>query len=158
MRILGIFIVSAALFSCGTAKNQADNIIEEEVVEISENNQILPDDVIKITAEIGAFKESDPFDIDTAYVIDNSLFIHIKYGGGCKDHGFELIGSPVIMKSLPPKRSIQLNHVNPNDMCKAIVSKIIEVDIRNLATEQKSGSQIFFYLKGWKEQLLYTYN
>lgn len=156
MRKVGILILSITLFSCGTAKNQVDEIIEEEVV--AEAPPPVSEEItVPVESEIGSFEESDPIDIDSAYIIGNKMFIHVKYGGGCKDHIFKMIGSPMVMKSLPPKRSIQLYHKNNDDMCKAIVMKVLEIDLKNLAYQQQTDSEIVFILKNYKNELKYTY-
>lgn len=156
MRKVGVVLLMGILFSCGTTKNQAEEVIIEQITEVTAppvNDQ----ETIKIDSEIGSFEESDPLNIDTAYVVGNKMFIHVLYGGGCKDHTFKLIGSPMIMKSFPPKRSIYLYHKNNDDMCKALIPKILEVDLTNLAYQQQPGSEIIFILKNYKNELKYTY-
>ena len=81
----------------------------------------------------------------------------VSYGGGCKDHEFQVIGSLAIAKSQPPIRGVQIVHQSNDDNCKAIVRKKLEVDIKDLTYMPEEGSQIYFTIDGWDGRLLYTY-
>lgn len=157
MKKIWFVLVTLTLISCGTTKNQPNELMNSESTETEVEEPSVTEETIKVNSEIGSFEESDPLDIDSAYVIGNKLFLHIRYGGGCKDHSFKLIGSPMVMKSMPPKRSIQLYHNSNQDLCKAIVPKILEVDLKNIAYQQVPGSEIIFILKGYKNEIKYTY-
>ena len=109
------------------------------------------------TFTIGEFKDSDLLDIQSAKIIKNTLFLVVTYSGGCAEHKFSFIGSPMIMKSLPPKRSVKLIHDKNNDSCRSIVTKTIEIDLKNIAYDQTPGSEIVFMLEGWDDQLKYTF-
>ena len=85
------------------------------------------------------------------------MYIDLTYGGGCKDHEFQLIGSLAIAKSYPPIRGIQLVHKANEDNCRALVRKRLEVNIEEIAYQQEEGSEIYLSLEGWKERIKYTY-
>lgn len=67
--------------------------------------------------------------IDTAWIANNTLHMHVRYSGGCKDHDFELVGNHFIMKSLPPKSKIKLLHNNNDDHCRELVKDTLHYDI-----------------------------
>jgi hypothetical protein len=111
----------------------------------------------QVESSLGAFEESDALDIDSLHVEGNKLLIFVHYGGGCREHQFKMIGSPVVMKTLPAKRVIQLVHDNEDDPCKSIVQRVLEVDLKNLAVDQTPGSTVVLLLKGWDDEISYTY-
>lgn len=140
MGILLLFI------RCGTQKNA-----------IQEQEQPT-DSSTMIKATIGEFKATtDPVTISNIRVSGNTLLIDVSYSGGCEKHAFEVIGSPMIAKSLPPIRHIQLVHNANGDKCKKLELKTIEVDIKELAYQQESGSEIYLTIDGWEERILYTF-
>ncbi|MFT6921853.1 MAG: hypothetical protein ACJA1C_000851 [Crocinitomicaceae bacterium] len=100
-------------------------------------------------------KESDAYDILSARIVGNKLFIEISYSGGCAHHRYECIGSEAISKSLPPQRSIKLIHNNDNDSCESIVKQTIEIDIQPFAYSQAGRSEIVLLLEGFNGQLNY---
>jgi hypothetical protein len=96
--------------------------------------------------------------INNVVLKDNTLEISINYTGGCAKHEFELIGSEMIAKSLPPIRSINLIHRTiDEESCKRSMFDTLYFDITNLAYQKTSGSVIKLNLAGWKEQLIYTF-
>jgi hypothetical protein len=96
--------------------------------------------------------------INNVVLKDNTLEISINYIGGCAKHEFELVGSEMIAKSLPPIRSINLIHKTiDEESCKRIMYDTLYFDITNLAYQKTSGSVIKLNLAGWKEQIVYTF-
>ncbi len=159
MKLFALLLTGILLYSCAST----ENIIKEEIGETAEQNEntmteiTKPERNIKLIAEIGKFKDSDLLNIQSAKIIKNTLFLVVTYSGGCAEHKFSFIGSPMIMKSLPPKRSVKLIHDKNNDSCRSIVTKTIEIDLKNIAYDQTPGSEIVFMIEGWDDQLKYTF-
>lgn len=154
MKTVLLLSVLAVLLSC--AETKIMTLSEEEVVESTDNPNT--DVAIKhIKAKIGKFMESDYVDIESVILKDNTLFIAVSYSGGCEEHDFELIGNPLIMKSLPPKRTIQLYHNANGDSCRSLLNEILEIDITDLAYDQTAGSEIILILEGWEEEINYIF-
>lgn len=147
----------ALLLACKVEKNKPESIVVVEEIVTNDTIQEKPQKPYQVTARMGKFPESDDLQIDTAYVIGNSLHLNVKYGGGCKLHQFEFIGEPDVIKTLPPKRSVQLIHDNGDDMCKALVSQQIEVDIKEMSHNKKVGDSIVLLLSNYKYPLTYIY-
>ena len=140
--------------------NQEEPMDSEAVVdeiETSDADTIAPYAGYHTEARIGEFMESDHVVIDTAIVFGNSLFLNIKHSGGCKDHDYEFIGSPAIMKSNPPKRSVMLVHHNRGDECEMWISKTIEVDLTELSITETKGSEITLLLQNYDYPITYIY-
>lgn len=150
MKFLAIVAIGALALSCGTKKNANTEEVKSDDSEPS----------MKITAEIGKLDESstsDAFTINSMNVVGNTLFMEVSYSGGCKDHTFEVVGSPMVAKSMPPIRSVQIKHTANGDNCRANVMKVLEIDISKLAYQQTAGSEIYLTFEGWKERVKYTY-
>lgn len=153
MKFFLLSTLSILLLACGTSKD-----VTETEVEVSEETApTKPQRNAQVASSLGEFEETDPLNIDSLYVQGNKLFIYVNYSGGCREHQFKVIGSPVVMKSLPPKRSIQLVHDNEDDACESIVNRVLEVDLKNLAFDPQPGSTIVLMLQGWEEGISYTF-
>lgn len=127
-------------------------------VKQSSNTFNQTNEIIRLTATVGRIEQaSDSFSISNVLVKENKLFIDVTYAGGCEDHQFQLIGSSILTKSLPPIRSIQLVHHANGDNCKMNWTQRIEVDIKELSYKKEVGSKILFNLNGWETQIIYTY-
>lgn len=154
MKFFLLSTLTLLLLACGTSKDITDTPV---VVSEEDTPPPKPQRNALVESSIGSFEETDPLDIDSLYVQGNKLFIYVHYSGGCREHQFKVIGSPVIMKSLPPKRSIQLVHDNEDDQCESIVNRVLEVDLKNLAFDPQPGSTIVLQLQGWEEGISYTF-
>lgn len=97
-------------------------------------------------------RESSETQINNAVITDSILTLSISYNGGCQKHSFELIGSNMIQKSMPPIRGIMLVHHANNDDCR----ELIEEDIKfNISPFKYPGSDIMLKLQGYKNNILF---
>ncbi len=141
MKLFSIFAISILLVACNNTKEVLDiDPIEVQKAQIGEVTQ-----------------ESDAVTITEAKLEGNILSLNIEYSGGCKDHSYDLIGSEAVMKSMPPKRAVNLIHHSNGDSCRELVSETIKFDIRALAMAQTKGSEIVLMLDGYKESISYVY-
>lgn len=154
MKAVLLLSVLAVFLSCASTKGIAD--AKEELV-ASQMDPNSPSDIRQKKAIIGKFMESDDLDIESVVVKGNSLFVAVSYSGGCEEHDFELIGNPMVMKSLPPKRAIQFYHNANQDNCRALIKEVFEIDITDLAYNQTEGSEIILILEGWEEEINYIF-
>lgn len=146
MKLLPFLFFAVLMTACGLHKNN------------SSDNSGQTNSNTMLTATIGDVNApSDPVTISDIRVQGNKMLIDVSYSGGCKDHSFQLTGSSMIAKSLPPIRHIQLVHESNDDMCKKMVMQTLEVDIKALAYQQQSGSKIFLTIDGWKDRIEYTF-
>ena len=112
-----------------------------------------------LKGEIGSSEtEGDPFTFLSVVCKGNVLSIVVQYSGGCEKHAFRCIGSPMISKSLPPRRSIHLIHINNKDQCKKLVRDTLHIDITAFAYTNEIGSEIILDLTGWKNSINYSYS
>lgn len=97
-------------------------------------------------------RNSADTEILNASIMDSTLTLNIKYNGGCKDHTFELIGSQMIQKSMPPIRGIMLIHHANEDDCR----EVIEQDLKfNITDFKYPNGDIYLSLTGYKERILF---
>lgn len=149
MKNITLFVLSVVLLSCGTSKNATKNEHSDSTIKPKET---------MITATIGEFnKTSDPMTISSVKIEGNLMLIEVTYSGGCGEHTFQMIGSSMIAKSLPPIRSIQLTHKANKDECRKMIIQTIKVDISALAYKKESGNDIYLTLEGWNEKIKYTF-
>lgn len=87
----------------------------------------------------------------------NILTMDITYKGGCLEPNFELVGSPMLAKSMPPIRRVVLKNTESSDNCEATVNQKLVFDLSNLAYQQEDGSEIILNIDGITENLRYTY-
>lgn len=151
MRSILFVLLSILVLSCNSSKNAIESGQSSKAN--SEN-----DEHVMITASIGRVDQaSDLISISDVRVKGNKMLIDVNYSGGCEVHQFQLIGSAMISKSLPPIRAIQLVHTANNDKCKMLVNKTLEVDLKELAFKHEAGSKIYLTLGGWNQQIEYIY-
>ena len=76
--------------------------------------------------------KSDKFTIKSVTIDDTSLkmLIEVQYGGGCKKHDFKLVWPDAIIMIYPPKFSVILNHDANGDMCEALPTSVLEIDLK----------------------------
>ena len=145
MKNIVIFCLLLATVGCKTQKNL-------------EKSQMDTNTKTMLTAVIGKISTpSDPVTIKSVRMEGNKLILTVQYSGGCENHSFQCIGSPVIAKSLPPIRAVQLVHTANGDACKKLIEQTLEIDISALAYKQEAESKIFLNLEGWAERIVYTF-
>lgn len=125
--------------ACGNSKNAAESTATPKAV-LGEIDFNAP------TAQINSVR-----------IEGNLMFLDVSYSGGCEEQGFSLVGSNMIMKSLPPKRGIRLQRDPKGDVCRELVSKSLVFDISDLAYTQEVGSEIILMLEGYREDIKYTF-
>ena len=90
-------------------------------------------------------------------IAGNNMSLVVQYSGGCATHGFQLIGSAYLSKSLPPIRQILLVHQSNGDMCKMLKTDTLCFDIRDFAYKQEVSSEVVLNIQGWNEPVTYTF-
>ena len=70
--------------------------------------------------------------IDSLGINGDVLSIFVNYGGGCKEHVFELYSDGTVAKSLPPIATLYLKHINNGDACRKLVMRELKFDISEI--------------------------
>jgi len=84
---------------------------------------IIFDDVGNITLS------TDPLTITEARMSQNILYLTVRYGGGCREHEFELYGNSGFLESYPVQASIYLSHDSNGDLCEALITSELAFDL-----------------------------
>ncbi|MFM7667811.1 MAG: hypothetical protein ACKO7D_06435 [Bacteroidota bacterium] len=142
-----LFSLAIILLGCASSKKISDMNNENPIYSKAPKFATLGDNT----------QNSSQTTIYDAKLNGNTLVLSIGYTGGCATHTFDLVGSEMISKSLPPIRSINLIHNAKDEACKRAMYDTLFFDITNLAYKKEAGSVIKLNLAGWKEQLVYTY-
>lgn len=100
---------------------------------------------------------TNPFKILKAEIIGDYMEFEVSYTGGCETHEFKLVGSPILTKSLPPIRNIQLEHNNKGDKCKAIKTEKLKFAIPILSNNY-SKNKIKLLLLNNQQTFEYSYS
>lgn len=152
MKTLYLLCLLVLLFGCKSKENSMTDSIQNDS---TENNFQKPQ---KLVAKIGDLSEgiSEGIKISEVVVDGNNIELQMSYSG-CQRPVFDLIGSPMIAKSLPPLRSIRLVHNGENGECEELISERLIFDISALTYQEQDGSEIYLQLEGWKEKIKYTY-
>ena len=65
----------------------------------------------------------DPVTVEEAGIVGDSLVLAVRYGGGCREHGFALILGDAWRESSPVQVDVNLAHDANGDNCRALVGK-----------------------------------
>ena len=158
-----IFILSLLVFaSCKTAKNTSSENNQTKLEQSNNEGGIVErkHEPIQIKAEVGRIElreQTTGVQIIKSRVEGNTLYLKIGYSGGCTKHDFKVIGNPMISKSLPPIRRVELVHLNNGDTCREYIEQQLIVDLSNLAYQHETGSKIKLQFSGIEEMIMYTF-
>tara|TARA_B100000575_G_scaffold265606_1_gene242299 strand:+ start:194 stop:772 length:579 start_codon:yes stop_codon:yes gene_type:complete len=157
-----IFILALVIFaSCKTVDNVKSENGKTNNEQTNSEGAIVERKYqpIEIKAEIGRIEreQTTSVQIIKSRIEGNTLFLKIGYSGGCEKHNFKVIGNPMISKSLPPIRNIELVHLNSGDTCREYIEQQLIIDISDLAYEKENGSIIKLQFSGIEEMLMFTY-
>lgn len=142
-----VLLLVFSAFSCKTKKHAQTDVRSEDLKEQYPQ------------AEIGPYvKDSDPVKIKSITLNRNLLTLEVSYAGGCVDpHEFRLVGSPMLTKSLPPVRNVQLYHNAKGDNCKAMKTEKLTFSITRLAEHHEPGNKVKLQFENYEKMLEYSY-
>lgn len=146
--IIGCKPKEAANSTPKTAPNDTELTVDEprdstsiQYISISEMNNM---------KDIG-----DPYTIISATIHENELWLTVSYGGGCKEHEFELLFNNAYLESNPLQIRLNMKHHGNNDMCRSIVRENLRFDLKSV--QVKGEQQLIIKLNGWEEAMDYNY-
>ena len=83
----------------------------------------------------------DPVTIQGFTMKGDSLELAVSYGGGCRDHAFLLLSDAAWMESYPVQVGVKLSHDAKGDNCKALVSRVLRIDLTPLKAAYNASYQ-----------------
>ncbi len=105
---------------------------EKDNIGITSENIKLIVDAKEYLSASGSESVGDSFEIDNVLKDGSQLYIDVKYGGGCKEHSFEIIWGGDFIKTNPPSIQVIIVHDANNDMCEAYLSNKLKIDLKDL--------------------------
>ena len=99
--------------------------------------------------------QTDPFQVDTAWVRGNVLLLNVTYSGGCQEHVFELQSDLKYMKSMPPKLPVFLQHNGNRDHCRSMERKELAFDISGM--KYAGGKTVMLRINNYDKEVRYDY-
>jgi hypothetical protein len=105
---------------------------------------------------------NDPYQIDGATIVGDTLKVSLIFGGGCEAHAFDLCWDGIFAESFPVQTWIALSHEDNDDLCDALLMEVRDIDLTGLKTAYQEGYQtqngtITIHLDGWAQALDYTF-
>lgn len=103
----------------------------------------------------------DPYKILTARIQDDKLWLEISYGGGCKEHAFEMLFNKAYQEQNNKETggssliSLSMKHEGNEDACRSIVRQNLRFDLTSIQNE--GYKKLNIRLSSWEEVLVYSY-
>lgn len=148
--------------SCKTVKDAPQALEKSKIEQNQAEGDIIErtHEVIEIKAEIGRneFSQNNGVQIIKSKLDGNILSMKIGYSGGCSKHEFKVIGNPMISKSLPPIRRVELVHISNGDSCREYIEQELRIDLSELAYTKELGSIIKLQFAKIEAPIMYTYS
>jgi hypothetical protein len=143
MKTFLLLLLSVLLFSsCGNRKKNITSIEEEK------NQSEIPKAIIK------KMPSALPnVSINKMKIEEGILFLNVSYSGGCENQTFELIGNEMIMKSMPPKRTLSLVRDDKGDNCREWITEDLKFDLNPVMLEADPTKQIIFILANNQQEI-----
>lgn len=154
MRLLTLF--GALIVALAACKQKSEVTAAVQDTKEAQTETVQSDTIPKIMLDpkMGQI-ESDPITIEGAFVEGDILHLQVQHSGGCEDHTYDLKGTGMFMKSLPPQTTIQLDHNANGDNCRALISKTLDFNIK--ALQYPGSNKLIIHLTGYPERIEYTY-
>ena len=98
---------------------------------------------------------NSPFTFIEVAIEGDTLIAIVQYPGGCGNHEFELEKAGFLMKSLPPKQPIKINHLSGLDPCRAIIRQELKFNVSDFRGTP-DGTTVLL-LEKWTQPIIYSY-
>ena len=132
------------LAACKSKKEVATTTYEQESempekpmkTEDTENNMTKVSVIQDETADLSL--KTDAFQLVKMEQKNDSLLVEVRYGGGCREHAFQLVHIGAYKESMPPQLDVALRHNANDDRCRALVTETLVIPLKAL---QYPGAQ-----------------
>jgi hypothetical protein len=153
--LLPLLFIAVLGSSCANKKKAAENTAPVNATVQAEQGQEETVKSIEFPETLEGDK-GDDYTINSVEVIGNQLSVSVTYGGGCKEHEFELLGDRRIMKSMPPQMNVVLKHNANQDMCRALITTTVVFDLTP-AQAYANGQTLVLRLLDHEERIMYNF-
>jgi hypothetical protein len=114
----------------------------------------LPQDTTQVAIDqrcSSAAGPSDSYDLGQPLIDGNDLVIPALTGGGCQPHSFSLCWDGSVFDSYPPQVDLALRHDAHGDVCDALLTFDLQIDIAPVLT--RFGRPLVINVLGASSQL-----
>ncbi len=77
----------------------------------------------------------DPYSIEEAETVQDTLQLTVSYAGGCEEHQFGLVAYSYFLDSFPVQAQVLLTHDAYGDACEALLTETLVFDLSPLKEE-----------------------
>lgn len=155
MRFLIIIFIAISLVGCKSKKN---TVADKNTT--GKNETVVSESITKVILDpnFDNSRENASFDILEASISGDILTLTVSYGGGCQEHQFNAYFNGIYMKSLPPKATIYIEHINNGDNCRKIVEETLRFDLSAVKYPGHSSEYtVMLGMNNYKDFLEYKY-
>jgi hypothetical protein len=144
-KFLVFLLISLFFIACGAKKDSSvDNDLKGRSLNPLAVIKAAPSELLHVA-------------INSMRIEDGVMYLNVSYSGGCEEQSFELRGAELIMKSLPPKRSLVLVRDDKGDACREWITKDLKFDLKPVMLNEDPTQQIIFILSN-NQQEIYLIN
>ena len=132
MRIPFFMLILFFVTACSSRKEMSNDSAAntDSSNHIQNHNNLSP--ILASIDRQGFGTTSDPIEIKKATISGDILSLDVTYSGGCEKHEFELIGSGMYIKTMPPKMAISLKHYANGDGCRKLCETSLKINVKDL--------------------------
>ena len=151
--------ISLLIFGCKTKQK-----VELATINTKDHTEITVDEPRDTTSLLEIFTDQtvtsndtgDAYQVLSAMIENNILWLEVSYGGGCKEHYFKMFSSNEIQQDEYGNNlvSLILWHNGNNDVCRSIVRQKIRFNLKPL---QRSQHKEFEIKLSNQKKLRYSY-
>lgn len=130
-------ILLAALTVAGCASQAAEDEVLDADGKADSSRTAIP-----LTVGACADAVNDGYELANVQLTGNRLLVDASYGGGCAQHTFKACWDGSFLESLPVQAQLRLYHDGHGDLCEALKSTPLSIDLTALGTAYKSAYQV----------------
>lgn len=135
---LYLVIIFLTLNACSaTSDDNANPLFSDSYTASSYGSEVL----LRINSEVfenintnrlNSINTGDSFKINSANRINDILEVNISYGGGCKQHSFEIIWDGIVYTDPPCFMNLLIIHDAKSDTCEALMTETLSINLKEL--------------------------
>jgi Pacifastin inhibitor (LCMII) len=104
----------------------------------------------------------DDLQVEAVTLAGDILDVDVSYGGGCEMHLLDGCWDGLFAESSPVQVSLFVSHENNGDLCEAVESSRVAIDLSPMRVAYQEGYQtstgtIAIHLEGWADEILYAF-
>lgn len=120
------------LAACKSKKEVATLTYEQETETPKETEKQMTKVAVIQDETADLSQKTDAFQLIKMEQKRDSLLIEVRYGGGCREHEFQLVHLGAYKESMPPQLDVVLRHNANDDRCRALVTETLIIPLKEL--------------------------